>query len=221
MIKNKVGNIYGRLLVESFSGLDYRGKASWLCLCTCGAKVIASADRLNKGEIISCGCYKAINREDLLGRQINHLKVIAYHKTVKAKAYWKCLCVCGDITIQRADGLKNNKIKSCGCLNNKNKGTPVIRNNQSNRDLYSYRKWRKDVFEIHDYTCKKCGQVGGKLEVHHIENYASNLDKRESLSNGLVFCKTCHSDFHKQYGKLKNNYLQVVSFIHGELFNVW
>ncbi len=38
----------------------------------------------------------------------------------KGRAYYKCLCDCGNIKEIRRDGLISGNIKSCGCLNRKN-----------------------------------------------------------------------------------------------------
>jgi hypothetical protein len=83
------------------------------------------------------------------------------------------------------------------------------------RQSFSYLDWRKKCFEKQDYTCIKCNQVGGKLEVHHInpfkvimkENEIENIDDAEScqglwnINNGAVMCKKCHKDFHDEYGR--------------------
>ena len=60
-------------------------------------------------------------------------------------------------------------------------------------------KWVKNLKKM--YTeCVKCGTTE-QLHVHHIYPYSQNEEKRWLLSNGIVFCKKCHTDFHKIYGK--------------------
>ena len=44
--------------------------------------------------------------------------------------------------------------------------------NKKVRGSMEYREWRKSVFEIDNYTCKKCKQKGGKLEADHILPFA-------------------------------------------------
>lgn len=84
--------------------------------------------------------------------------------------------------------------------------------------LSEYNLWRKSVFIRDYYTCKDCGQVGGKLEVHHIKKVSilireffqqysqfSLLEDKETLvrlaisyepfwdiGNGKTLCKRCH-----------------------------
>jgi 5-methylcytosine-specific restriction endonuclease McrA len=80
------------------------------------------------------------------------------------------------------------------------------------RNYIEYIEWRKQVYERDNYTCQKCGTVGGRLNAHHKESYASNKKLRVDINNGVTMCITCHKEFHKLYGN-KNNILQFYEFI--------
>ncbi len=54
------------------------------------------------------------------------------------------------------------------------------------------REWRTSVFERDHYTCQDCGQIGGRLQAHHIEAFKARPDLRHELSNGLTLCIPCH-----------------------------
>lgn len=54
-------------------------------------------------------------RIDITGQQFGELTVLEYAETVKACAYWKCQCSCGNIVKVRSDHLRGGKTKSCGC----------------------------------------------------------------------------------------------------------
>jgi predicted restriction endonuclease len=54
------------------------------------------------------------------------------------------------------------------------------------------REWRTAVFERDHYTCRDCGQAGGRLQAHHIEAFKARPDLRHELSNGLTLCIICH-----------------------------
>ena len=58
-----------------------------------------------------------------------------------------------------------------------------------------YKKWRTDVFERDNYTCKKCLTTGDKsyLTAHHIKSFAYYPKLRFKLSNGITLCELCHS----------------------------
>jgi len=62
------------------------------------------------------------------------------------------------------------------------------------------KKWRKLILERDNNTCQCCFQTDKKLIAHHIENYSNNKELRTVLSNGFLFCKEHHIEFHKEYG---------------------
>lgn len=59
---------------------------------------------------------------DIIGQKFNRLLVIKQVedeidvKTGKHKSRYKCLCDCGNYTIQRGTDIKSGWVKSCGCL---------------------------------------------------------------------------------------------------------
>ena len=74
------------------------------------------------------------------------------------------------------------------------------------RNSIEYSKWRLAVFTRDDFTCQNCRQVGGNLQVHHIEAF-SNVIKDNNIrtfedalkcqklwdaNNGITLCKECH-----------------------------
>ena len=61
-----------------------------------------------------------------------------------------------------------------------------------------YIKWRRKVFRRDSWVCRWCGQVGGKLEAHHIKSWVCYPKMRYWLKNGLTLCRECH--------KLTDNY---------------
>ena len=51
------------------------------------------------------------------------------------------------------------------------------------------------------------------MNAYHIENYATNEELRLDIDNGITFCKNCHIEFHKIYGKINNNKQQLYEFL--------
>ena len=57
---------------------------------------------------------------------------------------------------------------------------------------YKYKQWRFNVFKRDKWTCQGCRIVGGKLQAHHIKQWARYPKLRFTVSNGSTLCKVCH-----------------------------
>jgi hypothetical protein len=79
----------------------------------------------------------------LKGKKFGRLTVIDRYLGKKSrKAYWKCVCDCGNIKVVRSDGLQNANTRSCGCLKaeqDKENLTTHHRHLESKTDLHN--KW--------------------------------------------------------------------------------
>lgn len=78
---------------------------------------------------------------------------------------------------------------------------------QSVRHLPQMFEWTRNVLIADDYTCRKCFQIGGKLEADHIEMFSKIMDRNNiktvdeainclelwQISNGQALCKACHA----------------------------
>ncbi len=68
----------------------------------------------------------------------------------------------------------------------------VTSENDLLRRSTQYKIWRKSVFERDNYTCLICGEVGGRLNAHHIKSFADFPELRFDVSNGTTLCFSCH-----------------------------
>jgi len=81
------------------------------------------------------------------------------------------------------------------------------------RQSIEYRFWVEGNMARDNYTCQKCGQCGGKLQCHHILNFAEYPELRFAIDNGITFCQDCHKKFHRKYGIKNNNLEQIKEFV--------
>jgi predicted restriction endonuclease len=66
--------------------------------------------------------------------------------------------------------------------------------NHKIRNSLKYKIFRKKVFERDNYTCKICGEIGEKLNVHHIKPFSLFPELRFSIDNGMTLCIDCHKE---------------------------
>ena len=68
----------------------------------------------------------------------------------------------------------------------------------TDRKSKEYSNWRTAVFIRDNYTCQICGQVGGKLNAHHIKHFAKDKKRRFDINNGITLCYECHKEVHSK-----------------------
>jgi hypothetical protein len=88
----------------------------------------------------------------------------------------------------------------------------VSSDNERERKKIEVKLWKKSCMVRDNFTCQICGKRGGKLVVHHINNFADFIELRTTLSNGITMCQECHRQFHKIYGYSHNTKEQLEEF---------
>jgi hypothetical protein len=127
---------------------------------------------------------------DLSGKRFNRLLVINKAKRLSPKEgiRWNCLCDCGNYTIVRSDGLKQNRTKSCGCfereLNSLASIEVIISKMPSNSKLTPICRLSETLDKKHkDYSKIYCQCECGKFTC---------VESRSLISGGTVSCG-CHA----------------------------
>jgi len=80
------------------------------------------------------------------------------------------------------------------------------------RKLTIYKEWRKKCLKRDNFTCQICGKHGGKLQVHHVNNFAEFKELRYKTNNGITLCEDCHQEFHRIFGQRNNTKEQLEDF---------
>ncbi|MDM5264671.1 HNH endonuclease signature motif containing protein [Sulfurovum sp. XTW-4] len=177
-------------------------------------------------------CQKCTVNEKLgsrpdIGYSNNKLTLIEHTENFSNSLY---RCECGKTKVIENTRVRSGHIQSCGCLKvetmlkakeaqdhtgekHPNWKGGVSEESHLLRTSVEYKAWRVKVFERDMYTCKKCYQVGGNLNAHHIEEFANNKDKAYDLDNGITFCDKCHREFHGIYGQTNISIKEVDKFL--------
>ena len=85
--------------------------------------------------------------------------------------------------------------------------------NKSRKSDYAYIKWRNNVLNRDNYTCKLCGKTKDEtiLNVHHIERYADDEELRTDVSNGITLCYECHKKVFNREEEFEEYFKQLIS----------
>jgi transposase-like protein len=79
------------------------------------------------------------------------------------------------------------------------KGGKHLENQRERLSMYM-RDAREACFERDQYTCRSCGQRGGRLNAHHIWPFQRFPEWKYEVWNLVTLCKHCHDAFHKAAG---------------------
>lgn len=121
------GQQFEKLIVIERAKNDNSGKAQWLCQCECGNTRVVSGRYLRIGKIKACNdCSKKLNNFlDLTNQKFGRLTVLEpTDKRAGSSVIWKCQCECGNICYKSSHSLRQNKAKSCGCLQKESRHQP-------------------------------------------------------------------------------------------------
>lgn len=115
---NLIGKKFNRLtILEETNKRDVTGGIIYKCLCDCGEITYLNGSNVFRGKILSCGCTKL--KYNLTNKKYGDLIVLERAKRPKYRSsgvsFWKCKCVCGQITIKDQGELLRGNTVSCGC----------------------------------------------------------------------------------------------------------
>ncbi len=63
------------------------------------------------------------------------------------------------------------------------------------------RHWRRICLQRDNYSCQLCGEVDGRLDVHHRLPFRHNKADRAIVANGITLCHKHHQHIHSAEGK--------------------
>lgn len=127
-------------------------------------------------------------------------------------------CNNNEYMVTPSDFLQGKRCPVCSIINRQGENhfryNPLLTDEEriEKRNYKKYRDWLKHVKEKYDYTCVKCSSKNN-LHAHHIYSWNAYPDKREDINNGVVLCRSCHTEFHVKYGYGFNNEKQFFDYM--------
>lgn len=211
-----IGKKVGKLVVLEFS--HKTNKEYFKCLCECGNYCLQSRSELLseikvENSVRSCGCSRKeanANRIlDISGQVFGRLKALTLDPNEQK---WLCICDCGKEVFVRIAALRNGNTTSCGCKRAETCGSQLLERHELRRaslgiskedfsENYTQRmeflSLSKEILKRDEYTCAWCSQIGGDLNVHHLDFWSKAPDKRFDTLNLVTLCKSCHFKIHQ------------------------
>lgn len=134
----------------------------------------------------------------------------------------KCKCKkCGHIYYASPNHLLQGQgCRICYQNNSKKENHPRWDKNKTDHERIIKRKYKEysnfveSCLKRDNYTCQITQQVGGKLNVHHLNGYSWCKNGRLDINNGITLSEKIHKEFHSTYGIINNTKKQFVDFIH-------
>ena len=174
-----------------------------------------------KGELVQVECktcgksFSVYYCRYKVGRGIFCSKQCKHNYTPKQKLV-KC-DYCSKKFMAKESELKRKKHKycsrECAAKDYKNKygGSKSFnwkggKQREKHNGSYKYSNWRLKVYERDEFTCRECGQKGGKLNAHHQFSWTKFPSLRYELWNGITLCVNCHKKEHSKKQEGKNEY---------------
>lgn len=154
--------------------------------------------------------------KDLTGQKFALLTVLSKAESINGKAYWNCVCECGNKTTVSGTNLRSGFVKSCGCLRKKPKLTHhlsgtrlyriwnaiVQRCNNKNHWAYKYygakgitvcKEWESNFINFYEWAISN--GYSEDLTIDRVDNNDCYCPKncrwvnRKVQSNNRSFCK--------------------------------
>lgn len=99
-----------------YGGSSSTSPAFYMSLEVPAARFNLSMDKISLESLKVLNMAAASNRKDLTNKVFGRLTVISYSHTYKKRAFWNCICLCGNPTVSSGKLLIKGSIQSCGCL---------------------------------------------------------------------------------------------------------
>lgn len=199
----KVGDKYNKLtIIKESPRRASNGGKYWICQCDCGNIKEIRGDHLKSGHTKSCGCKNQERINNILGQKFNNLTVVEMTDMRRSggDVIWKCQCECGNFTYASASELRNNRIKSCGCL--KSIGEQIINNILTQNNINFKKEYCFSDLKDIGYLRFDFAILNKNNQIEYLIEYDGNIHyNRKGAWNGKLDYNAL-----QKHDKMKNEY---------------
>lgn len=143
---------------------------------------------------------------DMLHQKCGRLTIISRAPNKSTRAYWNCLCECGNTTIVSGKKLRTGQTQSCGCLRKDTCKETAI--NQRHNEIYVKQKLQENGYEllssyegtqkIAKVRCIKCNYIFTRRIETSLYNQ-HGCPRCSFRNNGFI-----RSDYFNKHPEMKN-----------------
>lgn len=186
--KYKEGDVFGNFTLIKYSHQNDHYEKYWICKCKfCQKEKPLRLRRVVSLKQKSCGCLKKTEKVKP-GKKFGNFTVIKFSEKRNGKNYWICKCVCGNESSRSASSIRNNRYKSCGCLNNEHITNETVRlveakrifSNRYNDGDLSF----EDFLELSQKNCHYCGREPSSKS-HVVYTSSGSLRHKKTQKNNI------------------------------------
>lgn len=209
-----------RLLDDDYTN----NKTPMTCVCKCGREAQLTYDHVIKGGFCSGCMYERngrlkMSREQASRALENRGMTLLTTCDIRQKDVVRYICECGrEGKSVFANLMKGVRCAQCHIESISGKNSNLYKHGLSEEHRSRHRvdviasRWSIKVRRRDEFKCQVCG-VNKRTIAHHVDSYDAFPDKRTDVSNGVTLCRTCHTDFHRQYGYGNNTKDQFMLFL--------
>jgi len=206
-LKDLSGQKFGELTVISRDGSDKRGRATWLCSCSCGKSVVVQSYLLLSEMTKSCGHLKGC-KKDISGQRFGRLVAIReVGRTWQMQVKWLCQCDCGNTVEVITRSLTGGNTESCGCYHKDVVSSLFTTHGLSYTREYRNAKWTERDEKEHNLDSEwtpemeialcnlqqRCVVCGGSKHMSTDHVQALSLGFGLKPGNAVRLCRSCNS----------------------------
>jgi len=107
---------------------------------------------------------RAHNFKDISGQRFGRLTIVAFDRTENRRAFWRCLCDCGNMTIVIGKDLRSGHTVSCGCFDRERRIVHGHARKNGRKKLWTrtYKAWMNAKRRCYDSRTKWFHLYGGR-----------------------------------------------------------